>query len=79
MITPKQITWIAKSANSVAEIPITADTVHTIAEPIGIRTNDASESYELTRERASAGTCCLKTLNQRASAPSRPRSSIPKG
>jgi len=66
MITPKHMTWIAKSANSVAETPIAADTGPAIAEPTGINTNEKSESYELTRERDSSGTCCWNTVNQSA-------------
>ena len=36
------------------------------AVPSGIRTNEPSASYELTRERAASGTCRWKTVNQSA-------------
>ena len=66
MITAKHATSIANVPSQRCVTPTTAAIGPATAAPRGISTNEPSASYELTRERDSSGTCCWKTVNQRA-------------
>src|SRR5438128_7050511 len=65
-VTARQSAMIALAPKRVVEMPIAAETGPASADPSGIRTNEPSASYELTRDRASSGTCCWKTVNHNA-------------